>query len=829
MNGKVPGNNPENHSDERTIVMFKRIWQDSCEQMYHARMIYDADGNPTDYILLDINPAMEKFLNLSRDQAAGQKFSHLFPQHNRDWIRKCAEVVRTGQTLTSLENDRKLDLWYDSQLFSLGWGNEFFSILRDITDDQRAIRALAENEKKLSEMLKYAPAGIYEMDFRRRRFISVNDTMCKLTGYDREELLAMDPFDLMDEKSRKLFETRIKEWSGGNEPAHKVDYLVRTKDGREVWVELEGHFDIDEIGIYRASAAVCHDVTERKILENALREKEARNAFLLHLSDAMRPLSDPVEIQAVIARAAMDYFGADRCFYCDIEKDKTIIEKDAFRVDLSPVAGVYPRKKGSKFTRLIEKGEPVVVPDILTHGGLSEDLKRDLRNVQIASFIGVPIVKNGFLAGIFFINQTTSREWTDFEVILARDIAQRMWAAVERAKGERKEKEAQTLLHRINQQTLDLVEKLRKADQNKNAFINMLSHELRNPLAAIMLSLDLLDKTPTDEIAGVEVKEIARRQGRQLTRLVDDLLDVTRIDQNKVTLNKEWIDINELVKTALEDYQLQFTENMVRVELDLTHPLYLEADPARLTQVVGNLLHNAAKFTSSNDLIIVSVSRDLITREAVISVRDTGQGIDPDNLANLFDEFAQVDQHLGRHHGGLGLGLAIVKGMVELHGGRVEAFSEGRDKGATFTIRLPLTEKSTGIQEKAPRLDSESNGPLRVLLIDDNEDLALAMSLLMNHIGHKAATSHNGTEGIARVKELRPDVVFCDIGLPGMSGYEVAQLIRKDPEHKNMFLIALSGYAQAEDIARAKEAGFDLHLSKPLSVDTLRQVLNKVS
>ena len=158
-----------------------------------------------------------------------------------------------------------------------------------------------------------------------------------------------------------------------------------------------------------------------------------------------------------------------------------------------------------------------------------------------------------------------------------------------------------------------------------------------------------------------------------------------------------------------------------------------------------------------------------------------------------------------------------------------EAFSEGRDKGATFTIRLPLTEKSTGIQEKAPRLDSESNGPLRVLLIDDNEDLALAMSLLMNHIGHKAATSHNGTEGIARVKELRPDVVFCDIGLPGMSGYEVAQLIRKDPEHKNMFLIALSGYAQAEDIARAKEAGFDLHLSKPLSVDTLRQVLNKVS
>ena len=558
MNGKVPGNNPKIHTDEQAIVMFKRIWQDSCEQMYHARMIFDEDGTPADYILLDINPAMEKFLNLSRDQAAGQKFTQLFPQHDPGWLRKCAQVVRTGQTLRSLENESILDLWYDSQLFALGRENEFFSILRDITDDQRAIRAMAENEKKLSEMLQHAPTGIYKMDFRRRRFISVNDAMCKLTGYDREELLAMDPFDLMDEKSRKLFKTRLEEWSRGNVPTDKVDYLVRTKDGREVWVELEGHFDIDEIGIYRASAAVCHNVTERKQLENALREKEASNAFLLKLSDAMRPLSDPVEIQAVIARAAMDFFDADRCFYCDIDKDKTIIEKDAYRVDLSPVPGVYPRKKGSKFSRLMEKGEPVVIQDVLTHGGLSEDLKRELINVQIASFISVPIVKNGFLTGIFFINQSTPREWTDFQVILARDIAQRMWAAVERAKGERKEKEALALLHRINKQTLDLVEKLRKANQNKNAFINMLSHELRNPLAAIMLSIDLLDKSSSDEKAGIALKEIARRQGRQLTRLVDDLLDVTRIDQNKVTLKKEWIDINELVKTALEDYQLQF-------------------------------------------------------------------------------------------------------------------------------------------------------------------------------------------------------------------------------------------------------------------------------
>ena len=254
-----------------------------------------------------------------------------------------------------------------------------------------------------------------------------------------------------------------------------------------------------------------------------------------------------------------------------------------------------------------------------------------------------------------------------------------------------KRKLDEVALQESEKRALDLVEKLILQDQNKNALINMLSHELRNPLASIMMSLDLLDKVPTGGKQAAMALEIAKRQGKLLTHLVDDLLDVTRITQNKIALKKENVELNELIIKAVQDYQSQFIDNGVKIEVKLTLLIYIEADPSRLTQVIGNLLHNAAKFTSNNDLVVVTVSQDTNTSEAVITIQDTGIGIDPRVLGNLFEPFMQVDKSLDRSYGGLGLGLAIVKGMVELHGGRVEAFSEGLGKGAKFTIRLPLT------------------------------------------------------------------------------------------------------------------------------------------
>lgn len=250
-------------------------------------------------------------------------------------------------------------------------------------------------------------------------------------------------------------------------------------------------------------------------------------------------------------------------------------------------------------------------------------------------------------------------------------------------------KQAKDALQESEKKALDLVEKLRLADQHKNNFINMLSHELRNPLASIVMSLDLLEKVIPEGKVETKTLEIAKRQSKQLTYLVDDLLDVTRIIQDKVALRKETVELNGLINKAVQDYQSQFSANMVRLDVQLTTPLYIEADPYRITQVIDNILHNAAKFTRSNDKVTITVAHDSNSREAVITVADTGRGIEPHALANLFEPFTQADKTLARSDGGLGLGLAIVKGMVELHGGRVEAFSEGIGKGARFTIWLP--------------------------------------------------------------------------------------------------------------------------------------------
>lgn len=251
-------------------------------------------------------------------------------------------------------------------------------------------------------------------------------------------------------------------------------------------------------------------------------------------------------------------------------------------------------------------------------------------------------------------------------------------------------KNVEKALRDSERKAMFLVSELEEADRNKNAFINMLSHELRNPIASITMGLDLMEKMPQGGKKAMSALKIAKRQCKHLVYLVDDLLDATRATQNKIEINKEIVELNELIKKSVEDYQSQFNEKGVKLDVRLTSPIFMEADPYRITQVIGNLLHNAAKYTRNNDQVTVSVTEDSNINEAIIVVHDTGRGIAPEVIGNIFEMFTQADKSLDRSLGGLGLGLAIVKGIVELHKGKVEAFSEGIDKGSKFTIRLPL-------------------------------------------------------------------------------------------------------------------------------------------
>lgn len=374
------------------------------------------------------------------------------------------------------------------------------------------------------------------------------------------------------------------------------------------------------------------------------------------------------------------------------------------------------------------------------------------------------------------------------------------------------------------------LDSLRVSNERKNNLISMLSHELRNPLAAITASLALLEYSSNMEEKSRQAVEVLKRQTTQLSRLVDDLLDVTRISRNIVELKKKCLEVNRLACQAVIDHQKHFSTRGIILEFECEpDPVYIDADPVRISQILGNLLHNASKFSEKGDRVKLKVESDKRHSEVVITVSDTGQGISQEILLEIFEPFYQADTSLNRENGGIGLGLAIVKGMTELHGGSVDAASDGPGRGSKFTVRLPLSENIVPHENQTPQVKNRTLDSLRILIIEDNPDLLEILCDLLEALGHDAISAEDGPVGIRKAKEMKPDVILCDIGLPGISGYEVAEKIRSDEELKNTFMIALSGYAQQRDIERSKEAGFRRHLAKPVQLDILKMALGEAA
>jgi PAS domain S-box-containing protein len=365
-------------------------------------------------------------------------------------------------------------------------------------------------------------------------------------------------------------------------------------------------------------------------------------------------------------------------------------------------------------------------------------------------------------------------------------------------------------------------EAARESGRRKDEFLAMLSHELRNPLAPIRNSTYILQHAEPGSEQARRAQEVIQRQTEHLTRLVDDLLDVTRIARGKIELRRSRIDLREVVARAADDFWLALHDRGVRFDVHLPdRKLWADADATRITQIVCNLLHNASKFTRKGEAVTVELELDM--GAAIIRVRDTGAGIDPELLPHIFEVFVQGERTLDRSDGGLGLGLALVKGLVELHGGTVHADSAGKEKGAVFSVRLPLTATLERVARSGTRAD-RTNVVLRVLVVDDNADAAESLADLVRMLGHSAEVSYDGATAIERVRADPPNVVLCDIGLPGTSGYDVARALRAlMVEH--MQLIAVSGYAQPEDVQRAIEAGFDGHIAKPADPAQLERLL----
>jgi two-component system CheB/CheR fusion protein len=369
---------------------------------------------------------------------------------------------------------------------------------------------------------------------------------------------------------------------------------------------------------------------------------------------------------------------------------------------------------------------------------------------------------------------------------------------------------------------------LRDAGRRKDEFLAMLSHELRNPLGPISGSLFILDHVKPDSQQALDARAVIGRQVAHLTRLIEDLLDVTRITRGKIELQREPVELVELVRRALDDHRAVFAARGLRLEARLAAaPIWLHADPTRLVQIVTNLLGNSAKFTPEGGTVELSV--ETRGEQAVLRVRDSGIGIPPELIGGLFEPFAQAPQAMDRSQGDLGLGLAMVKGLTELHGGEVRLASDGPGRGTEVLVTLPRAAPPARPIE-APAVMPEAPG-CRVLVIEDNLDAAAVIGEALGLMGHEVRVVHRGDAGIALARTFRPAVVLCDLGIPEMDGYAVAAAFRADADAalRETSLIALSGYARPEDRQRAEAAGFEHHVAKPPDMRELQRLIGAIA
>ena len=392
---------------------------------------------------------------------------------------------------------------------------------------------------------------------------------------------------------------------------------------------------------------------------------------------------------------------------------------------------------------------------------------------------------------------------------------------------------AQLWRNRLNEQKLEdvslhLAQKraaLARANQAKEDLLGMLAHELRNPLGTISNALEVLRLTGDGDETRKRAIAAAERQVLHQAMLIDDLLEASRVTRGEIELQCENLDLAKLVRETAEGYRESLKHDGRRLELALSdEPLRVRGDRLRISQALSNLLDNAAKFTQAGGHIAVRAARTAGGRRAEVSVRDDGAGIEPEVLPYVFEVFTQGDHTLDRSLGGLGVGLAVVKGLIEMHGGEVEARSAGPGTGSEIVFRIPL-ENAAAAAERQPAAMAYSGR--KVLVVEDNPDAGAMMRDFLELSGHEVELAATGTDGLEAARQFHPEVVLCDLGLPGMSGYEVAEELRRDPSTRSAKLIAVTGYGREEDRRRSKAAGFDIHLTKPVDPVRLRALLEE--
>ena len=768
----------ESEEKYRTLITFTNQGFAICQ------LIRDESGNAVDYRYLEINPSMERILGLKN--VVCKTRNEIFPDRIGTEMPFYARIDVTSAPVVRQDYKSIDGRWYDVSSYSRDV-DQFVVFFDDITERKQAeekVRDAAQlieyHNHKLNTIIQSLPHGLVIYDINANP-IFYNEQALK--GYANaiekkdipfaQRVQAMGPMH-KDGGSAATEEMPIKRALKG-EVVRDLEMCYTSRSGERVWVSSTTAPIINGDGEINEAVATYVDITERKHIEEALRNSEQR----------LRLATQSAEMYT---------------WELDISTGEI-----KFSGDVKSIVGFTYTEHDDILSHI----DRYTVPeDGVRH---KEALQRTMKG-------------GGDLHAVNRVINPETGEivWIETHATLIRSSGGSPQRVVGIARNITESKRTEEALRLSEQKALALVCELEKADKNKNQFIGVLSHELRNPLAAISAGVQMLYITQ-DENQTAKTKEIINRQMNQLCILVDDLLELTRITQNKIKLKKEHIYLGETVKNAVDDMRLAYEKKGINLKTRIqVKPILLSADPVRVTQVIGNILMNALKFTQENGEVWVALRTE--ENNAVIRIKDNGIGISPELLPRLFTPFTQADNSLDRSSGGLGLGLSIVKGIMDLHEGSVKAYSKGLGKGSTFEIRLPLTTEGNLVTENRAS-DISGKKTLKLLIIEDNRDFADLLSAMLSTIICHVDIASDGIEGIKLAKQIRPDVIFCDIGLPGMNGYDVAKNIRIDDSIKDTRLIALTGYAGEEDTELILQAGFDKHLAKPVDFTTLKTVL----
>ncbi len=782
-----------------------------------AQVVWTADAAG---LAVDDSPSWRAFTGQTFEQLKGWGWLDALHPDDRErmaetWARTVAERAPIEVEYRVRRPDRSYS-WTVMRAAPVfnddGSVREWVGTNTDITDRKQVEETLRESEGRFHDMADNAPAMMWVTD-AEDNCVYVNVRWYEFTGQTPAAGLGFGWLDALHPDDRDYAHDTFVTASERRE-AFRLDYRLRRYDGEYRWVIAAGARRVGPDGTFLGYIGSVIDITERKQVEA---EREALLAGAQQArAEAEAALVSLGRVQAITEAALVD-LPLDRFLHELLARVREALQTDTAVILLREADATLRVRAasgveedlderlpfGQGFAGLVAQQGCPVVWDAVDSGRVLPSLRRK----GIRALAGVPLrTKDGFL-GVLQVGSVSPRKFVEDEVHLLQLAAERVALGIERTARQDAERRAR--------------EQAEAAGRAKDEFLAMLGHELRNPLSAVRNALVSARLFPALQERALG---IARQQTDQLCRLIDDLLDVARITQGKIALQRQRVRFAGVVERAVETTRQLVEARAHHLVLSLSDTdLEIDADATRLEQIVVNLVSNAAKYTEPGGEITVAVRRE--DGGALLRVRDNGVGIAPGMLPLVFDLFAQGDRALDRVGGGLGIGLTVVRRLVELHGGRVEARSEGLGKGAEFRVWFPDPPPSHAPLASVPVTTGVRQRQTRVLLVEDNEMVATSLVMLLEGIGYHVRAVHDGAAALDAAHLDVPGVMLIDIGLPGMDGYEVARRIREDPSLRRTVLVALTGYGSSEDKQRAMAAGFDYHLVKPVDPEVLDGIL----